>query len=157
MNFCGTIPHERRWRMLGFAMHCEMLASRLLNLKYKRTNEERSGEKNEQLQFFHLTNEEREEFLKFAGNLRWLVEDHKIINVDESDSFWEGYRKFEYVDYEIRRLFDRAKEDVYSVAALLEKAGNEETLTDEEIKTAMHWLSTMGSRAHARGDDGGCF
>ena len=147
---------------MGFGSHCSGLASQLLDLKYKRTDEEkRSGEKDDQLRLFHLTNEQREDFLKFAGNLRWFIADHKVTTTEggvTSESFWEGYRKFEYTDYDIVRLFEFVKkEEVEAVAAMLERVGNGETLTDEETKTAMNWLHAVGHRAHAHADDGGCF
>lgn len=149
-----------RWRMLGFAMHASGLAHKLLDLKYKRDNVDKTPA-GDQIRLFYLTTEQREDFRKFAANLRWLITEHQIISTDEgvtSESYWKGYGEHEYTDYEFRTLFDPFYQDkTETVIALLERVGNGEELTEEETKTAMDFLHMLSAHAHSRIDRGGCF
>jgi hypothetical protein len=152
--------HNDRLRMVGFAMHCSGLAHQLLDLKYKRNNIDKTPA-GDQIRMFNMTLEDRADFRKFAGNLRWLVTEHAVIHTDDgvtSDSFWQGYREYEYTDYEYRTLFDPFYVDkTLAAVALLEKVGNGEELTEEETKAAMDFLHMLSAHAHARTDRGGCF
>jgi hypothetical protein len=154
MSFCGTIRLEKRMKMRGFAMRCSSLAGQLLELKYKRGYDK--TEAGDQLRLFQLTNDERDALTKFSKNLRWFVDEHK----EHGEEYWKAYRELDYVDYEFWKLFDSMKkEDTAAAADILDRAGREEQLTDEEIKTAQSFLHRLSSRADSRADydDGGCF
>lgn len=149
MSFCGT-PNQDRWKMLTLALHCVALWTRLLDLKYNRMSVEEDG----QTRLFQTTIKDREDFAKFAKNLRWLITDHKVGGKD----FWSGYSEFQYTDHEFRELFDPFyKEKTEAIVALLEKIGNGEGLTEDETKTAIDFLHLLNGRALARIDHGGCF
>lgn len=154
MSFCGTIEHERRWRMLGFFMHCSALASQLLDLKYKRAHD-KSKDDEGQMRLFHMTTEQREDFAKFAANIRFLITPWTN---ETSEGYWKECYKHEYHDYDFQKLFDPFyREKTEAVVLLLEKAGRGEELTEEETRTAMEFLHMLGGRAHALTHHGGCF
>lgn len=153
MSFCGTIEHERRWRMVGFSMHCSGLAHQIFSLKHGRDIVDENG----QTQLFQMTLEQREEFAKFAKNLRWLITEHKLVD-GHSESYWQGYRDHEYTDYSYFELFDPFSRDkTEAVVNLLDKVGSGEQLSEEEIKQVMDFLHMLSARAHARTNPGGCF
>jgi hypothetical protein len=142
--------HSDRWKMLSLAMHCTALLSRLMDLKYNRMSVEEDG----QTRLFQMTLKDREDFSKFAKNIRWLITDHKVGDKD----FWGGYTEFQYTDHEFRELFDPLyREKTEAVIALLEKVGNGETLSEDETKAVMEFLHLLNGRALARIDHGGCF
>lgn len=154
MSFCGTIEHNRRWKMLGFAMHCSGLAHKLLDLKYKRDNIDKTPA-GDQIRMFYLSTEDREDFSKFAANLKFIVTPWTN---EHNEEYWKEYGKHEYMDYEFHELFDSFYSDkTLEVVALLERVGNGEELSEEETKTAMDFLHMLSARAHARTDRGGCF
>jgi hypothetical protein len=154
MSFCGTIALNRRWRFLGFGMHCSGLAHQLLDLKYKRNNIDKTPA-GDQIRMFVLTTEQREEFAKFAANLKFFVTQW---DNEHGEEYWAEYRKHEYTDYEFWGIMEHIPEaDKLAVIALLERVGNGEELNDEETKTAMDFLHMLSARAHAHVDDGGCF
>ena len=154
MSFCGTIEHNRRWKMLGFAMHCSGLAHKLLDLKYKRDNVDKTPA-GDQFRLFQLTTEEREDFAKFAANLRFLITPWTN---EHGEEYWAEYRRHEYADYDFYKLFDPFYSDKTDVViALLERVGNGEELSEDETKTTMDFLHMLSARAHAQVDDGGCF
>ena len=139
-----------RWKMLTLALHCTALISRLFDLKHNRMSVEEDG----QTRLFQLTLKDREEFAKFAKNLRWLITDHKVGDKD----FWDGYSQFQYTDHEFRELFDPFyREKTEAVVALLGKIGNGEKLTEDETGTVVDFLHLLNGRALARIDHGGCF
>ena len=139
-----------RWKFLAFAMHCLTLSSSLHDLKHNRMSVEEDG----QTRLFQMTLEMREDFAKFAKNLRWLITDHKA---DDKD-FWGGYSEFEYTDYEFRTFFDSLyREKTEAVIALLEKLGNGEKLSEDETKTVADFLLLLNAQALSRIDRGGCF
>jgi hypothetical protein len=143
-------PNRDRWKMLTLALHCVALISHLLDLKHNRMSVEEDG----QTRLFKMTLKDREDFVKFAANLRWLITDHKVGDKD----FWGGYSEFQYTDYEFRTLFDPFyREQTEAIVALLEKIGNGEELTEDEAKTAIDFLHLLNGRALARIDHGGCF
>jgi hypothetical protein len=155
MSFCGTIALNRRWKMLGFAMHCSALAHKLLDLKYKRDNIDKTPA-GDQIRMFYLTTEDREDFAKFAANLKFLITPWTN---EHNEEYWAEYRKHEYTDYDFHKLFDPlyAETKTAPVVALLERVGNGEELSEEETKIAMDFLHMLSARAHAETDEGGCF
>lgn len=154
MSFCGTIALNRRWRMLGFGMHCSGLAHQLLDLKYKHNNIDKTPA-GDQIRMFVLTTEQREDFVKFAANLKFFI---TAWTNDHNEEYWAEYGKHEYTDYELFKLFEHIPNDQSeAVIALLERVGNGEELSDEETKAAMDYLHMLSARAHANVDDGGCF
>lgn len=159
MSFCGTIEHNRRWKMLGFGMHCSGLASQLLDLKYKRTlDEKRAGTKDEQMRLFNVTTEQRADFTKFAKNLHWFLKETQEAHTKDRESYWRECRDHEYTDYEFYQFFESyPDEKMKPVIALLERVGNGEGLTEGETKTAMDFLFELSGHAHAMTDRGGCF
>jgi hypothetical protein len=151
MSFCGTIELERRWKMFNFAMHCDGLAFRLFHLKHDRTKLDENG----QAQLFQTALKDREDFAKFAANLRFFSE---VWTNERSEEYWKEYGKHEYTDYEFHELFnDVLREKTGFIIPILEKVGNGEQLTDEETKSAMDFLHGLSARAHAKIDRGGCF
>lgn len=153
MNFCGTIRLQKRMQMTGFAMHCSMLAHKLLDLKYKRDNIDKTPA-GDQIRMFVLTNEDRADFAKFAANLKWITS----LETD-TEAYWKEYAKHEYAAHDFFKLFDPLYVETKTapVVALLERVGNGEELSEEEYKTAMEFLHMLSARAHAECDDGGCF
>jgi hypothetical protein len=160
MSFCGTPDLNRRLRMVGFSMHCSGLCHRLMDLKYKRDNIDKTPA-GDQIRMFYLTTEDREDFRKFAANLRWLIAEHAVTTTEEgvtSESYWKGYGEHEYTEYEFFTLFDSFyKEKTERAIALLERVANGEELSEEETADAMSFLHMLGGRAHALTDRGGCF
>lgn len=139
--------------MLGFAMHCSGLAHKLLDLKYKRDNIDKTPA-GDQIRMFYLTTEDREDFAKFAANLKFL-----ITSFANGSEYYKECVKHEYYQHEFIKLFDPlyAETKTAPVIALLERVGNGEELTEEETKTAMDFLHMLSARAHAEGEYGGCF
>jgi len=138
--------------MLGFSMQCGSLSAQLLNFKYKRSRD-KSTDDDGQMRLFHMTLEQREEFTKFAANLRWIISDST-----DAEAYWKGHGEHQYTDYEFRKLFDPFQKDKTEAAiALLEKVGNGVELTDEEFRTTMDFLNMLQAYAHANTHHGGCF
>jgi hypothetical protein len=153
MNWCGTLEHNRHWKMLGFAMHCSGLAHSLMALREHGVDETPAGP---QYRLFQLDNKEREEFAKFAANLRWFLKEN--YDREHDDAYWEEYGKHKYTDYEFFSFFDRfSDEEVKPHIEAMEKVAAGEPLKD--IKPLMDFLNMLSSRAHGIVDDmrGGCF
>jgi hypothetical protein len=153
VSFCNTNEISRRLKMVGFAMHCSALSSRLLDLKNRRGIDQTPA--GDQYRMFQLTNEERGDFAEFAANLRFLVTPWTN---ERSEEYWQESGKHEYTDYEFHQLFDPFQRDKTElVVALLERIGNGELLDEDETKAAMDFLRMLSARAHANTDHGGCF
>jgi hypothetical protein len=151
MSFCGTQDINQRFRMFGFYLHCEALAHKLFDLKHKHE----ASDNARQIRLFQLTMEDREDFAKFAANLRFFITPWTN---ERSAEYWQESAKQEYSNYEFHKLFDPFQRDKSeAVIALLERVGNGEALTEEELKTAVEFLRMLGARAHSNIDHGGCF
>jgi len=138
-------------KLRGFGMHCQGLASQLVHLKYEKGVDKTAA--GDQFRLFELTTKEREEFAKFAKNLRLLTEEHTIHDA----AYWQLYRDTDYNNYEFFKLLDGREEEAKPVIAALEKVAGGAKLTDEETKAAHDFLYSIGSRAGGMVDDGGCF
>lgn len=147
--------------MQGFSMHCSGLASQLLDLKYKRSHDEKiAGEQEPQMRLFHITNEEREGFAKFAKNLRWFLDETQQAHMKNGhdSGYWAEYHEHEYVDYEFFKFFEGYTDaEIKPTILLLERVGNGEELSEDDTKTAMDFLHDLSGRAYARTNRGGCF
>lgn len=159
MGFCGTIALERRWRMVAFAMRCAALGHVLFDLQDAvlakadgRVPRIAKDEKGGQIEMFPLATSDREDFAKFAANLRFL----KSSAVDAGGEYWKEYAKHEYPDYEFSKLVENMPEsEVAAAAEAMEKVGAGEPL--ESYRPLMDFLRKLSSRAHAATDRGGCF
>jgi hypothetical protein len=137
---------------MGLAGTCSALASQLVNLKYKEELAGSPGDIDPQMRLFQLDTKAREEFTKFAKNLRWFADDHDI----HDENYWKGYREHEFNDYDFYKFFEGySDEELNKLAAALEKVGNGEEL--ESYDETVEALNAMHGRAYSRVDRGGCF
>jgi hypothetical protein len=146
-------PNRERFRWLTFALHCTALAHRLFDLKHKRGIDQTPA--GEQYRMFQLTNEDREDFIKFAANLRFLITPW---TAEHSEEYWKECGKHEYTEYEFQKLFDPFQRDkTEAVIVLLEKVGNGEKLNEEEMLSVRDFLLMLNGYALSNIDHGGCF
>lgn len=163
MSFCGTHRERDRWKFMGFAMHCSGLTSRLMEL-YEEVFAKEKGktprlaknEENGQIEMFPMPTKDREEFAKFAANLRWFLKENNGREHDKA--FWAEWGKHEYSDYDFFKFFESyTDEEMKPFIEQMERIANGERL--EDYKPLMDFLNRMSSRAHGISDDmrGGCF
>lgn len=162
MSFCGTHPRDR-WKMMGFAMHCSGLKSRLMDL-YEESFAKKDGkvprlaqnEENGQIEMFPMETKDREDFAKFAANLRWFLKENQSREHDKE--FWAEWGKHEYSDYDFFKFFERyTDEEMKPFIEQMEQIASGARLDD--YKSLMDFLGGLSSRAYGISDDmrGGCF
>ena len=63
-------------KLRSFAMDCHAMISQLMHLIFAKGMDKTTA--GDQYRLFQLTTEERERLSKFAKNLRWFKEEHRI-------------------------------------------------------------------------------
>jgi hypothetical protein len=151
MSFCGTIRMQDYWKMRGFNLHCLSLMHKLLDLGHGQ--EVDKTEAGDQFRLFQLTSEEREDFRKFAANLRWLLQENR-------EAYSKEYGKHEHDGYRLLKLFEFVPDsEMKPVVETLERVARGEKPNEEDLGKAVDFLRRIGNRAEAaaEGSRGGCF
>jgi hypothetical protein len=165
MNWCGTIEADNRMKMLTLALHCCTMNTVLMDLADAEYNDAKTKKKcrksrtpqteeNGQMRLFPLTTEQREEFSKFAKNLRHFL--HEGEERKHDDAYWKEYAELEYTKYEFYKLFGQFTDDELKAAIEpLEKLGAGEALDDYE--PLIKFIGEVQSYANWFYGSGECF
>jgi hypothetical protein len=139
---------------LGLALHCCALNDALIDLSEKSKGR---GKAERQLRMFSLTQEKREDFLKFARNLRHFLQENQNKEKSMAD-FLAETRELDYHEYEFYGFFVQFPDaQLKPVIEQLEAVGRAEPLDDYwPLINNLGKINSAALWAH-RNEQGGCF
>lgn len=165
MSFCGTFGRYDA-KFLTLALHCHVLQDPLMALQdaqdARKRPRKRKGAQPEtesgQMQMFPVPAETRDEFAKFARNIRFFMRETEDAGRAHDAAYWREYSALEFSGHEMYGFFRSFPDaELKEFAGQMDKIGGGEPLAD--YVPLLDFLSRLWGRAMHEHESrrGGCF